>query len=430
MFRKISALLIAFGLTLTGLTPASAATSEPAYNAINLETAWNKGIKGKGVTVAIIDQGLNLRHEYFLGQVVDGVCVYQASSGYLCPNGTRYQTGVEAASQRMINGWLVESEAHGNMVAGIVAGKPNAYAPGGVAPEAKLLMANVDLTLTSIVESLKYVLANVEKHNIVALSMSFGGWGYEMPRSWLVCDENPALAELASLLGQLRAKGVIPFASAGNNPTLDSDLATFPGCLKEAVAIGSVDNKGLIAWYTTMSTKIELLAPDYPISAGTFGYGTSNGTSAAAPMVAGSYALLRQAYPNHNPEHLLDALKASGKKVDDVLRKQIPMVDMAAAITLVDKTPIGTSPLVSTQPVVCKTFTKDLARISTYQGVRWAVYRVNPGCTGNVKVTLNGKSVYSKVIGSTREVKFKLSKNNTIVFYFGTLEQTRAVINL
>ena len=428
--KRIFTILLALALSAAGLTPASAQVAEPAYDAINLQAAWNKGIKGKNVTVAIIDQGLNLRHEYFLGQVVDGVCVYQTTSGYLCPNGTRYQTGVEAASQRMVGGWLVESEAHGNMVAGIVAGKPNAYAPGGVAPEAKILMANVDLTLASIVESLKYILSVVDKHNIVALSMSFGGWGYEMPRSWLVCDANPALSEMASLLGQLRAKGVIPFASAGNNPTLDSDLATFPGCLKEAVAIGSVDKDGQISWYTTMSTKVELLAPDYPISAGTFGYGLSNGTSAAAPLVAGSYALLRQAYPTHNPEHLLDALKASGKKVDDVVRKQIPMVDMAAALAIIDQTPIGTSPLVSTDPIVCKPFTKDLARISTYLGVRWAVYRVNPGCTGVVKVTLNGKSVYTKTIGSTREVKFRLSRSNTIVFFFGNLEQTRTIINL
>jgi subtilisin family serine protease len=80
-----------------------------------------------------------------------------------------------------------------------------------------------------------------------------------------------------------------------------------------------------------MSQKLEILAPDYAISANTTGYLTSAGTSAAAPLAAGAFALLRNAFPNASSEQILSAMKSTGTKVDDVLRKGIPMVNLAAA---------------------------------------------------------------------------------------------------
>ena len=173
MFRKLTSALLGFTLLVTSTT-AYAVPTEPAYTAHKIQDIWNKGFKGEGVTVAVIDQGINLTHEYFTGQVVDGICVYQASSQNLCPNGSKYQTGIQAASQRFDKGVIVSSENHGNMVSGLIAGKPNAQAPGGIAPNAKLLMANTDLALPSLVSALNYIYDNREKYNIVAVSMSFG----------------------------------------------------------------------------------------------------------------------------------------------------------------------------------------------------------------------------------------------------------------
>ena len=71
------------------------------------------------------------------------------------------------------------------------------------------------------------------------------------------------------------------------------------------MAVGSVNQANDVSWYVTMSDKVEIVAPDYTISANTFSYARSSGTSAAAPLVAGSYALLRQAFPNHGAEQVL-----------------------------------------------------------------------------------------------------------------------------
>jgi subtilisin family serine protease len=336
----------AFLLTLVLLVPtqsASANVAEPAFDAVNLSHAWSLGYKGAGATVAIIDQGLNLDHPYFKDKVIDGYCYVEATSNLRCPNGTREQSGVQAASQRKIGSIFLTDEDHGNMVAGLVAGNATPEAPGGVAPEAKILMANVDLTLNGILAALRYIKEKRAELNIVALSMSWGGYFTEIPRTWLQCDTNPQLAELATLLTDLRKAGVMPFASAGNTPTLEVATSVFPSCLKDVVAVASVNNKNEISWYVTMSSKVEILAPDYARSANTFGYITSSGTSAAAPVVAGSFAILRQAFPNRTPEQILSVMKSTGTKVSDVIRKNIPMVNVKDAVTALQQSG-GVSP--------------------------------------------------------------------------------------
>jgi subtilisin family serine protease len=117
--------------------------------------------------------------------------------------------------------------------------------------------------------------------------------------------------------------------------------------LREVVAVGSVNQEGEISWYVTMSQKLELLAPDYAVSANTIGYLTSSGTSAAAPLAAGAFTLLRNAFPTVSSEQILNAMKSTGTKVDDVLRKGIPMVNLSAAYNQLAS---GTTPTSPTQP--------------------------------------------------------------------------------
>jgi subtilisin family serine protease len=64
-------------LALLLVIPQSASANyvEPAYQAINISHAWNLGYKGAGATVAIIDQGVNLDHPYFQGQIVEATAL-------------------------------------------------------------------------------------------------------------------------------------------------------------------------------------------------------------------------------------------------------------------------------------------------------------------------------------------------------------------
>lgn len=332
LVRKIFAALSVAVLSVVGLAaPASANVAEPAFDMVKVSSVWDAGHTGSGASIAFIDQGVNLTHEYFQGQVIDGFCLYASYTNNYCPNGSKSQTGLIAASQRIVNNFPVFAENHGNMVAGIAAGKPNSVAAGGIAPDAKIVMANIDLTLEGITAATRYISDRAAANNTVAVSLSFGGLFSEMPRSWLLCDNNPALAELATLIGDMRDRGIITFAAAGNTPVLDIATSVFPSCLQDVVAVGSVNSSGEISWYVTMSEKIELLAPDFTRSADTLGYLTGSGTSAATPMVAGAFTLLKQAFLDKTSEQVLAALKATGTMVDDVIRKDIPMVNVAAA---------------------------------------------------------------------------------------------------
>lgn len=375
VIAKLLAILTALAVIATTGAAASAAPNEPAYTLHKVQEIWSKGFTGQGMTVAVIDQGVNLTHEYFAGQIVDGICVYQPQSPNLCPNGTKYQTGIQAASQRFEKGVIVASENHGNMVSGLIAGKPNDQAPGGIAPNAKLVMANTDLNLASVVSALNYFYDNRLKYNIVAVSMSFGIGGGSSREFILDCNKNPDYAQLKATLAKLRAVGIMPFAASGNGFILNEVGLNAPTCLSEVVSIGAVDAKSQVSIYTTMNAKVELLGSDFAKTANTNGYQTAGGTSAAAPVVAASYTLLRQAFPSQSPEVVLEAMKGSGRKIDDIVRKEIPLVDLTAAYALLSGTPNTSSPVVVTppaavDPVISVTTTKGLLVINVkgFQG--------------------------------------------------------------
>ena len=332
MAKRLFAALSVTVLAIVGLSaPAKANVAEPAFDMVRVSSVWAAGHTGSGASIAFIDQGVNLTHEYFQGEVIDGFCLYASYTNNFCPNGSKSQTGLLAASQRIVNNFPVFAENHGNMVAGIAAGKPSSDAAGGIAPDAKIVMANIDLTLEGITAATRYISDRAAANNTVAVSLSFGGLFSEMPRSWLLCDNNPALTELATLIGDMRDKGIITFAAAGNTPVLDIATSVFPSCLQDVVAVGSVNAAGEISWYVTMSEKIEFLAPDFTRSADTIGYLDSSGTSAATPMVAGAFTVLKQAFPDKTSEQVLEGMKRSATLVDDVIRKNIPLINLSAA---------------------------------------------------------------------------------------------------
>ena len=400
--RKLLAALLTSAVLVTSLTNAAfAVPNEPAYTAHNIQQIWAKGYKGEGMTVAVIDQGVNLTHEYFTGQIIDGICVYQNTSPNLCPNGTKNQTGIQAASQRFDKGVIVSSENHGNMVAGLIAGKSNEQAPGGVAPNAKILMANTDLSLASIITALNYIYDNREKYNIVAVSMSFGVTGGSQRDYILNCNLNPDFAQLKATLAKLRSVGIMPFAASGNGYILNEVTASAPTCLSDVVTVGALDAQNKVSIYSTMNAKVELLGTDYAKSATTVGYQTSGGTSAATPVVAAGYALLRQAFPTASAQLVLDAMKQSGRLVDDVVRKQIPVLDMVVAYNLLAGSTVIPSPPVTpavTPKVTFSTTTGNLViSIKGYAGQMFAAKIGNTWVVNPVLANTPGLS-YTKIV--------------------------------
>lgn len=406
--KKMFVALLVTTLVGVGVLPAQAKYSDASHEMTGVREAHAAGHFGEGTTIAIIDQGVNLEHPDFQNRIVDGFCAYTTPE---CPNGEREMSGIAAASQRKLNGQLISSEDHGNMVAGIAAGNPSLESPGGVAPKANILMANTDLNGRSILAALNYIKSVAVKHNIVAVSMSFGGGVPISTRAWLVCDNNPVIASMAEVLRELRDMGVIPFAASGNHPILDSDLSSFPSCLKDVVSVGSVNELGEISIYVTMSRKVSFLAPDFTKAPATVGYRTSSGTSAATPFVAGSYALLRAAFPKISPEGLLEILAQSGKPVDDVVVKGKPLVNLPAAFQMASGS--------SQNFVSCTNPRVTNVRPSVIRGDNYLSFTIDPKCTGTVRVLLGSyrvnndpKTVLQREINKKTTLRVKLPKSD------------------
>jgi subtilisin family serine protease len=406
--KKIFIAILVAAFIGVGVTPAQAKYSDASHEMTGVSETHAAGHFGEGTTIAIIDQGVNLDHPDFQNRVIDGFCAYATAE---CPNGQREMSGIAAASQRKLNGQLISSEDHGNMVAGIAAGNPGNDSPGGVAPKANILMANTDLSGDSILAALRYIKSVAIKHNIVAVSMSFGGGVPISTRAWLICDNNPVIASMAEVLGELRDMGVIPFAASGNHPILDSDLSSFPSCLKDVVSVGSVNELGEISIYVTMSRKVSFLAPDFTRAAATVGYRTSSGTSAATPFVAGSYALLRAAFPKISPEGLLEILAKSGRPVDDVVVKGKPMVNLPAAFQLASGS--------SQNFVSCTNPKVTDVKPSIYRGETYLSFTIDPKCTGTVRVLLGSvrinndlETAVQREINKKTTLKVKLPKSD------------------
>ena len=384
MKRSLAALVIA-GLLVGGTQVANAAPIEPSLYMTGANILHSQGLIGSGATVAIIDSGVNLDHPFLKGQVVDGFCQIASYLPDTCPDGTKRQLGLAAAAQPLKDGKIDQTQDHGDMVSGIVAGIPNDNAGGGVAPGAKILMARAGGSNDEIMAALDYILAQQERLNIVAVSMSIGSNQPAPGRVSKDCDLNPNNERFLNKFKQLRQAGIVPFAASGNTGAINDSLSTVPACLGPVIAVGSVNTQGKIADYTNMSDQVELLAPDFMKSASTFEYRTSGGTSAATPYAAGAFAVLKQAFPLLSSEQIISAMKKTGDPIDDLVIKGTPLINMPKAYAEL-------SGKASTS-VPCTKPTLTLIKYLKTNGKLQGQFKLETTCEGAVSVMANQKLI-------------------------------------
>jgi subtilisin family serine protease len=281
------------------------------------------GVTGRGVTVAVLDTGIDTDHPDFSGRIVDQACFCVSSGGNCCPGGASEAKGPGSAE---------DDNGHGTNVAGIIAGG-GSVAPRGMAPDATLVAIKVldrsgSGASSSIVSALDYVLKSRPEVKVVNLSL---GLSNLFPGT---CDNAAAFTTgFASAINALRARGTITFASSGNSGNA-SQIAV-PGCIAAAVAVGAVydgeagsitlgctdssTSADRVACFSNASPAVDLLAPGAPSTASGVNGGaiTFVGTSQACPAAAGAAALLMSASSGASPDRVEQALKDTGVSVTD-----------------------------------------------------------------------------------------------------------------
>lgn len=241
-------------------------------------------LDGAGVTIAVIDTGIDSSHPDLLGTVIDGVDFSTVG----VPNGT---SGVGSSS------------FHGTMVASLIAGQGSTGSGViGVAPKANLLAISIGLgvpgsnTDDQIAQAVRWAV----DHDADIINLSLTRNSQTWPRSW---DDAFSYAF---------ENDVLVVAAAGNR-TDQSSRPSAPATIPGVVSVGGVTKNQEPAEASTAGLGVAISAPAedllgaYPGE----GYRLWDGSSAAAPLVSGLLALMKQADPKASANDLIERLLTS-----------------------------------------------------------------------------------------------------------------------
>lgn len=340
----------------------SAPTLTQSVPLIGMQAVWDNGGRGSDTVVAILDTGVDLTHPFFTGGRIVGQACFSSNndsndvneSTSFCPSGLESEVGGTSGDNCPYP--THDACLHGTHVAGIAAGFRSSGTPAaGVAPSAAIYAVqvfslfpndgNAVLSWTSDqILALEHLYderaAMPGGRRLAAINMSLGGGQYPNPCTG---DSRRSVIQL------LEAAGIATVISSGNSSYKFSTGA--PGCVPEAVTVGSSDKSDAISSFSNMAAFVDLMAPGTDIVSSVPGGGfvSLNGTSMAAPHVTGAIAAMMSAAPTATLAEIVQSLKDTGVpvadtrtggistqpriEVDEALAELIPMTDGTVAIS-------------------------------------------------------------------------------------------------
>lgn len=299
------------------------------YPLINLPAAWDLTIGDPNITVAVIDTGVLLGHPDMQGQLIPGYDFIRDAQNANDGDGIDPNPDDPGDS-----GGITSSVFHGTHVAGTIAARTNdASGVAGIAWNARIMPLRVlgqggFGTFYDVRQAIRYAagLSNdsgsTANPPVEVINLSLGGPGFSQ------FDQD--------VINQARSAGVVVVAAAGNDAT---SAPFYPAAYDGVISVSSVGLGRTLAGYSNTGPTIDVTAPggdnrfdingdgrpDEVYSASgnqtpgsiQFVYRFLQGTSMAAPHVAGVIALMKSVNANLTPSDI-DILLANGDLTDDL----------------------------------------------------------------------------------------------------------------
>ncbi|AIR98248.1 S8 family serine peptidase [Streptomyces glaucescens] len=264
---------------------------------IGTPAAWQAGLTGEGVTVAVLDSGVDASHPDLAGRIT--------------------------ASRSFVEGEeIADRNGHGTHVASTVGGSGAASGgtERGVAPGADLAVGKVLGDQGSGSES--QIIAGMEwaarEVGADIVSMSLGS-----------TEPSDGTDPMAQAVNTLSAQTGALFVVAAGNTGAPSSIGS-PGAADAALTVGAVDAADTAAPFTSAGPRhgdhalkpdlaapgVGILAARSSLSEGSGAYTAMSGTSMAVPHVAGAAALLAERHPEWTGARLKDALLSTSAPLD------------------------------------------------------------------------------------------------------------------
>jgi type VII secretion-associated serine protease mycosin len=308
--RQWLAMLAAGAAGAVAVMPATAASAAPADSVrdsqqwvlrmLDVQNAWTLST-GNGVTVAVIDSGVNPNVSDLSGAVITGPDL----------------TGLRTSPQNSHWG------EHGTWMASIIAGHGHGGGDSGItgiAPSAKILSIRVIPDKDDhgygayeaepeafIQNSLENGIDYAVNHGARVISMSIG---YSSPSP-----------QVRKALQYAYSRGAVLVASSGNSGRDDRShnkrLApvSFPADYPGVLSVGAVNSAGKAAGFSSNNLSVQVVAPGVRVPAQGRDdlYWTVDGTSPACALVAGVAALIEAKYRNLPPALVIQALTSTAR---------------------------------------------------------------------------------------------------------------------
>jgi subtilisin family serine protease len=298
-----------WGLLNTGqpLAPSSGAPTPVTGIDVDALGAWGISRGSRSVTVAVIDQGVDITHPDLQANIwtntkeIPGNGRDDDGNGYVDDvHGWDFVRGTGAVDNAL------DDDSHGTHVAGIIgAVRDNDEGVVGLASGVRVL-------------PLKFMTADggYDSDAILAIQYAKRMGAEVINASWGASVTDDPAADDAALRDAITACGCVFVAAAGNDG-LSADIAVnrvYPAGfnLPNELSVAALDNRGRLASFSNYGTTVDLAAPgDAILSTLPGGYGWGGGTSMAAPFVSATAALMLSADPTLTPTEVVTRIKGT-----------------------------------------------------------------------------------------------------------------------